>query len=98
MNLTAHAVVTQSVCYASPHENLEDHTKVTSAVYGTGIAKGYVEKCATTSMPPEGHACYRVYLVLDPNVARNVYARAQPAFLSLAGTRNLIIHHPWPRC
>ena len=66
---------------ASPGVALGDHTKVTSAVYGTGIAKGYVEECTSTNTPPEGHTCYRVYLVLDAKVALNVYARKQPARL-----------------
>ena len=54
--------------------------KAVSSVYGSGLAKGYVEECqsaqqgAAGSSLPDGHTCYRVYLVLSP-MCRNVYAR-----------------------
>jgi len=55
-------------------KDLKDFTKVSNAVYGQGIATPYVEKCDEANPVIDGFECFRVYLVLDPNIAANVYA------------------------
>eukprot|EP01051_Picozoa_sp_SAG22_P007047 SAG22_NODE_483_length_9925_cov_3.568186_2_plen_272_part_00 len=57
-----------------PGMKMEDHSKVSGCIYGVGIAKPYVEKVYSGESMPEGHTTYRVYLVLDKEVAYNAYA------------------------
>ena len=55
-------------------KDLKDFTKVSNAVYGQGIATPYVEKCDEANPVIDGFECFRVYLVLDPNIAANAFS------------------------
>lgn len=55
-------------------KDITQSTKVADSVFGHGIAQPHVLPCDFGENKLEGYECYRVYLVLDTNIAETVYA------------------------
>lgn len=56
-------------------KDITESTKVADSVFGHGIAQPHVLPCGHLGEHKlEGFECYRVYLVLDTNIAETIYA------------------------
>ena len=56
-------------------KDIRESTKVADSVFGHGIAQPHVLPCDHLGEHTlEGFECYRVYLVLDTNIAETMYA------------------------
>lgn len=55
-------------------KDIKESTKVADSVFGHGVAQPHVLPCDLGDHKLEGFECFRVYLVLDTNIAETMYA------------------------